>query len=477
MLQVQDQSPEVEKMAEEWPLLDALMGGTRAMREMGQALLPKWPNEEAAAHTARLNTATLYPAFRRTVSVMAGKPFSKELVLSEDAPPRIRELAENIDAQGTSLHVFASRICAEAISHGICGILVDHTRATEVRTLADERTLGARPYFVHVKHDQILGWRVEQAAGGVNRLVQLRLAETTEVPDGPYGTKTVARVRVLFPGSYELWEESFKASGESKGFSLIEAGPMAPLTEIPFVPMYGERCGFLQGKSALLDLAYLNVKHWQSQSDQDTILHVARVPILAVMGIEDPTHEITVGSSAAVKLPMNADMKYVEHTGAAITSGKESLADLEQQMIQTGAELLVQKPGVRTATEANNDAEGNKSDLQRLVESLEDALDMALQHMADWLRLPSGGSVSLYKDFAAATLTDASAQLVVAMHQAGLITKATSLREMQRRGMIAADLDVDKEIEAAEVEGPPLGLMGNNDADDERSPPGRGRPA
>jgi hypothetical protein len=50
---------------------------------------------------------------------------------------------------------------------------------------------------------------------------------------------------------------------------------------IPFVPLYGTRLAFMMGISPLRDVAYLNVKHWQSQSDQDTILHVARVPILA----------------------------------------------------------------------------------------------------------------------------------------------------------------------------------------------------
>jgi hypothetical protein len=52
---------------------------------------------------------------------------------------------------------------------------------------------------------------------------------------------------------------------------------------IPFVPLYGWRRLHV-GISPLRDLAYLNVKHWQSQSDQDTILHVARVPILALIG-------------------------------------------------------------------------------------------------------------------------------------------------------------------------------------------------
>jgi hypothetical protein len=45
------------------------------------------------------------------------------------------------------------------------------------------------------------------------------------------------------------------------------------------------RCAFGDGEPPLLDLAYLNVKHWQSQSDQDNILHIARVPILALIGV------------------------------------------------------------------------------------------------------------------------------------------------------------------------------------------------
>jgi hypothetical protein len=118
----------------------------------------------------------------------------------------------------------------------------------------------------------------------------------------------------------------------------------------------------------LLDLAFLNVKHWQSQSDQDNILHVARVPILAIIGA-DEDDQIKIGQQA-VKVPLNGDIKFVEHTGKAIEAGHDSLEKLELQMIQTGAELLVMKPGQRTATESNNEAEGNKSDLQRICREL-----------------------------------------------------------------------------------------------------------
>jgi hypothetical protein len=204
------------------------------------------------------------------------------------------------------------------------------------------------------------------------------------------------------------------------------------LAYIPFVPIYGQRKGFMCGSAPLLDLAYLNVKHWQSQSDQDTILHVARVPILAMTcGDDAPT--LTVGASSAVKLPIGGKLEFVEHTGAAIGAGASSLDDLEEQMIQAGAELLVKKPGDRTATESAGDLEANKCDLQRMVEGFEAALDLALQMLADYAKLPTGGKSRCSRTSAPRILTDASAQLIATAGRPGVITKETAIKELQRR--------------------------------------------
>ncbi|MGR5448171.1 DUF4055 domain-containing protein, partial [Vibrio jasicida] len=82
------------------------------------------------------------------------------------------------------------------------------------------------------------------------------------------------------------------------------------------------------GVPPLAELAYMNVEHWQSKSDQQTILHVARVPILFAKMLGD--NKITVGGAAVVKCEdENGDLKYVEHGGAAIEAGRLSLLDLE----------------------------------------------------------------------------------------------------------------------------------------------------
>jgi hypothetical protein len=150
---VNDRSDEANALAIEHPMLEALMAGTRAMRDKGKHLLPKWPNEEDASYDARKGTATLFPAYRRTVSVMSGKPFAKEATLSDDSPAEIKDWAQDIDREGISLHVFAAEMFAESF-YGLAGILVEAPKPPEptgrVVTLADEKAAGIRPYFVRV---------------------------------------------------------------------------------------------------------------------------------------------------------------------------------------------------------------------------------------------------------------------------------------------------------------------------------------
>jgi len=464
-LLVNECSDLVKEARNDWCLLEALDGGTRKMRCEGQLYLPQWPAEEDSAYDTRRKTATLFPAWKRTVGVMSGKPFSEPLSL-KDADTRIEKYAEDIDQQGRNLHSFASGVLREAIAYGLNGILVGYPDASgkRFRNRADEERAGLRPYWRHVKHGEILGWMAEQI-DGVMQFTQLRLLETYEEQDGPFNVVCKPQVRVLYPGRWEIWREVAPVKTPQRGNVASPKSQWRKVAEgrttigvIPFVPVYGTRKDFMIGEAPLIELAHLNVKHWQSQSDQDTILHAARVPILAIIGADDQT-QLVVGASTAVKLPMEADMKWVEHTGAAIDAGQQSIAALEEQMIQSGAELLVKKPGDRSATESANDAEGNKSDLQRIAENFEDALDQALVLTAMWIGSDKPGTVDLFDDYGAATLSDASAQLVLNLQQNGLVTKATALNELKRRGVLSADLDTEAEIAAAEEEGPAPGEM------------------
>ena len=454
---VREQSTAVVAQSRHWPLITALIGGTASMREAGEMFLPKWPNEEQDSYNTRLGIATLYPAFSRTAEVLASKPFSKPVALEEDVPARLVEWMNDCDLQGHNLHVFSSQIFRDCIDYGVSGVLVDYPPANGIKTQADEKATGVRPYLTRYAPGTVLGWRTERISGA-ERLIQVRLLETVTEYVGDFGEQSVEQVRVLYRGKWQVWR---KVDKKDEWFMFDEG--MTTINEIPFVFFYGIRKASGVGEAPLIELAYQNVEHWQSCSDQQTILHVARVPILAIIGADTDT-QITVGAKSAVKIPQGGSMLFVEHSGAAIGAGRQSILDLEERMRQTGAELLVLKPGDVTATQVQSENEANRCALQRIVEDFEDSLDQCLQFMAMWVGEPEGGHVTMFKDFGAANLAEASAELLLKSNQAGKLSDETYFGELKRRGIVSPDATWTDEQEKIAEQGPALGMVGNDPA-------------
>lgn len=457
--EVRKESNAVAAMSCHWGVITALLGGTPAMRKAAREFLPQWPNEERDSYEARLKVATLFPAFKRTIEVLAGKPFSKPLTIGDDVPAKLKTWTEDIDLQGRNLHSFSASLCEHALSYGLSGILVDYPRVENVVTVADEVASGVRPYWVHIKASQILGWRTARQ-NGKEVFTQLRLLECVTEDDGEFGEKEIEQVRVYYPGRWEVWRETNKSKKE---WTLHEQGTTT-LQKIPFVPVYGNRTGFMTAVPPLLEMAFMNVKHWQSQSDQDCLMHVARVPILFATMLGEA--QITVGANSAIKAESpEADLKYVEHTGAAIEAGRLSLLDLEDQMRQAGAELLVIKPGNITEAQTLADNEQGMCALQRIVVDLQDSIAAAMQLSAEWVGERDGGHVAIYQDYGSATLADASATLLKDLSGIGGLSKQTVFEELQRRGSIRPELKWEDELARMELEGPPLGSMGSADGE------------
>lgn len=460
-LSVNDQTDIVRAMAEGWCLTSDLMGGTAAMRKAGEKYLPRWPAEEPKDYKDRLNASTLFPAFSETVEALSAKPFSKPITVGEDVPEQIVELLPNIDMEGRNLHNFAHDVMLQVMGPGLAGILVDvPVRGEDVRTVADEARAGIRPYWVLIKAEQILGW-IARRINGSWQLTQLRILETVEEPDGAFGTKCVQQVRVLTRGAWALYRKP-----ENGGDWVEYASGTTSLSEIPFAPVYGKRTGFMTSKPPLLEVAHLNVKHWQSQSDQDNILRMARVPILAMIGVDgrmdangNPVPvQLSIGASSINTLPREADLKFVEHSGAAIEAGQKSIDALENQMRQAGAEFLILEQQVeKSATQTSSEDSVSMCKLQRVANGLQDAIDLALQFTADFMKAGEGGHVTLFSDYGANNAVEAALQVLLSAATAGKISDETFREELRRRGTLSASTTEEDERARLEAQGPPPG--------------------
>ena len=100
------------------------------------------------------------------------------------------------------------------------------------------------------------------------------------------------QIKVLEPGRAQIWRV-VEDSKRKEEWALYEEWE-TDVDYIPLVTLYTQRDGHMVGRPPLMDLAHLNVAHWQSASDQQNILKVARFPMLACSDIDDDS-PVTAG--------------------------------------------------------------------------------------------------------------------------------------------------------------------------------------
>lgn len=434
-------------MAPRIDLVETLMNGTESLRAKGEAYLPKYERESDKNYKERLSRSVLVNYFRRTVESLVGKPFSKPVVIEDDMPKELVDLAENIDHQGNHLNVFARRVFRDGLVKGLTHIMVEYpnTEALGVQTKEDEDRINAKPYFVHIFPENVLAAHYE-IRNGEEFLTHVRIYET-ETVRVEFDEMLVERIRVLEPGIWQLYQKNPK----TKKWELESSGTTT-LNYIPLVTYYSEKEDFMMARPPLTDLAYVNVAHYQSGSDQRNILTVSRFPMLAASGINEEESKTEVGPRQLLTC-MDKDGKYyyVEHSGAAISSGREDLKDLEEQMSILGAELL-KKSGNPTATAKAIDTAENTSLLQSMVLSFADSLERCFQIAADWMNLGvETGSIVINTDFGL-TLDGQDLQALATARANKDISREAYLHELQRRGALSDDFDVEADAELLDKE-------------------------
>ena len=221
--------------------------------------------------------------------------------------------------------------------------------------------------------------------------------------------------------------------------------------DITLVTLYTKRTGFMCGSPPLLNMALLNVKHWQSQSEQDNILHVARVPILTVFGLEEG-QELVIGSSSAASFNdrQKQGLEYVEHTGSSIGAGKESLAELVEQMRQAGAKLLrTDNTSTKSVDQTSEEKMQEQSPLYTMATSLEDAIDNILQIMAEYIGEKDGGSVDVRTelDVESKEFNPPAALAIQSLRQGGDLRRIDAIKALQKLNLIDADADPEKVLD------------------------------
>jgi hypothetical protein len=413
-----------------WILIENLLQGTYGMRKKHRRYLPQEPRELDESYDNRLARSVVSPYYQRLERMLAGM-LTRKPVRITDTSDTIREQLFDVDMQGNDLNVFTYETARKLVRYGHIG------------TLVDAPTDGGRPYWCTYTPRQILGWRNE-LKDGQQALSMLRLSETVTVPDGEYGEKLVEQIRVLTPGEFQLHQK--QDNGE---FKVIDEGRTS-LSVIPFSVAYANRFGYMESRPPLEDIAELNLKQYQVQSDLDNQLHISAVPMLAFFGFPSAAEEVSAGPGEAIAFPAEGRAEYIEPGGSSFDYQFKRLEQLAAQINELGlSAVLGQKLSAETSEAKRIDRSQGDSTMMVIAQNVQDMIDNCLRFHAEFLSTPEqAGSSYVNRDFLGARLDPPEIQSLLQLYTAGTITQETLLRQLSDGEVLGDDFNVDEELEA-----------------------------
>ena len=423
-------------MEPHWGLIEDLLGGTFEIRRRHRRYLPQEPRENDESYDNRLARSVCPPFYIRLERMLAGMLTRKPVRLI-DVSDVVREQLFDVDLGGNDLNVWCYETARKLVRYGHVGVLVDAPSAGE----------SGRPYWVTYTPRDILGWRVE-TQDGKQKLTQLRLLEKVILPDGDYGEKQVEQVRVLTPGQFEIHRKN-----KTGNYEIVESGTTT-LDEIPFAVAYSNRVGFMESRPPLEDIANLNLKAYQVQSDLDNQLHISAVPFLAFYGFPQSSEEVSAGPGEAIAFPAEGRAEYIAPPSDAFDSQFKRLDQIATQINELGlSSVLGQKLSAETAESKRIDRSQGDSTMMVIAQNMQDLIDNCLAFHARFLNVAEFGSSLVNRDFLGVRLEPQEIQALLQLYTAGTITQKTLLDELLTGEIFSDEFDVEEELEATEAGG------------------------
>jgi hypothetical protein len=230
----------------------------------------------------------------------------------------------------------------------------------------------------------------------------------------------------------------------------VEQGTYPTQPEIPLAEIVtsGHK-GVFDSDPPLMDVAWLNIAHYQQWSDYATAIHKTNVPIYAEFGVDirvEPGQapaEVVLGPNTVRQFP-NADAhaEYISHGGGSLASSKAALDDIKADIGALGLAMLApQKRSAETAEAKRIDEKGSDSAVAVTSRGVQDGAEQALLFHARYMGLDDGGSITINRDFEQIRLgADVVQAYAVLVERMGLPPRV-AIKALKKGGWVAEDED------------------------------------
>lgn len=455
-----------EAMVPYWDKVDAIIDGIDAMRNAGPTFLPKFVKEGPEAYAFRKQQTKMTNVYRDIIEGLASKPFEQSVTLIGDeqasaVPSEIETFQWDVDGSGNNMTVFAANTFFNGINSAIDWIWVDYDKPDpNVRTMADQRRSGRRPYWSHVLGRNVLEARSKIIAGK-EVLTYIRILE----PGNPDHVRVFQR-NADETVTWELYQRTDKIVPERDSYFAQVDGGTISIGEIPLIPFV---TGRRDGRSwrvfpAMQDAADLQVELYQQESGLKFAKVLTAFPMLAANGMKPPVGQdgkplvdVAVGPNVILwGIPDGngnvGSWSYVEPNAESLKFLAEDIKSTIQNLRELGRQPLTASSSNITVITAAVAAGKAKSAVKAWAYGLKDALENALKMTAKFMGITYDPMVHVFVDFDD-WMEGEDIDAIVALNGSGKLSDETTWEELTRRGVLSTNFTAKRERERIEAEG------------------------
>jgi hypothetical protein len=439
----------------EWAKIEAVYGGDSAIKNAATLYLPQLTGQSKTEYDAYLTRGCFFNAFARTTQGLSGAITRKEPVI--ETIPRVEEVLSSVSLANESVQEVIKITVDNVLQFGYFGILVD------MPVLPEGAVVNKDPYFAMYPASTILNFRTRQE-GSETKLELLCLAEVAHVQDSENRFNLIAqeRVRVLEIIDNALIVKLYKKEQSTtntetwsqEGDDIIPKIKGKPIDFIPFVFFGAISNNPIPTSPPLIDLADLNIKHWQVSTDYYHGLHYCALPTPWAAGFAVGTNLYIGAMKAWVSENPEARCGYLEFSGEGLGAIEKALSRLEAQMAIMGARMLEeQKKAAEAADTVRMRYSGDTATLSSIVTSVEQGMIKAIDLLGLWMGIDTMETeVHLNRDFVAQKLEATDITALLQSWQAGAISLDTFLYNLQVGEVLSADTTIEDEKAKVEEE-------------------------
>lgn len=430
--------------------------GQKAIKDEGIKYLPAdFAKDDQDRYLVYKERAYFIGATRQAEKSYVGMIFRRPANEGDGLPNQIKDIESNIDGCGGSLEQLAKYGATELMETGRFGLLADFPSVDGTLTAERERLLGVQPYITGYKYESIINWKTE-AINNCQMLTLVVLEELIDAAEDEFGHEVQSQYRVLRLRDDGYTQQIYDDGGMALGdefYPLMSGGER--FNHIPFYITGSDDNRPDVDYPMLLDLAYMNISHYQSTANVEEAAYILGCPTLHVdigeTGTEDwkklNPNGIKVGARTGVQT-QGGRLEMVQASESSL--GADQMEKKIQRMKELGAKLVTDSGQNETAEAARINASSESSALDTMVNNLSDSLENALRDVGLFLGIDEDINYRLNTDFWEGSLDSGTISAITGLVSTQSISNY-DVRHMLRQGKIEIEEgrtndDIDKDI-------------------------------